>query len=264
MSNELHHVEYGNGTPLVFIHGYNVDHHLLRPFESVFADHSGWRRIYLDLPGHGRTPADVSAPTADAIADVVADTIERLVGSGPFAVCGNSFGGQLSREMVARFGDRVLGVALISPVVVPQAARRRGIHRIFRGAEPEADLAAADPATVAEFTSIAVEHSASAWAAFTRYVAPGLAAYDRDFARRLLESFELSVRPEERFGTFDRPSLVLTGRQDQGVGYLDQFELLASYPRMTYVALDRAGHNVHLDQPDVSRALFGDWLRRMA
>lgn len=264
MTSELHHVEYGDGIPLIFLHGYGVDHHLLLPFESVFADHPNWRRIYLDLPGHGRTPADVSAPTADAIADTVAATIGDLVGTNSFAVAGNSFGGQLAREMVARFSDQILGMALIAPVVVAREDRRRGVHRTFQSAGPSADLAAAGPETVAEFTSIAIEHSEAAWAAFLRYVDPGLASYDREFARQLLDSFELSVRPEDRFETFDRPSLVITGRQDQGVGYLDQFELLASYPRMTYVALDHAGHNVHLDQPDVSRALFGEWLRRMA
>ena len=57
---------------------------------------------------------------------------------------------------------------------------------------------------------------------------------------------------------------MITGRQDDAVGYEDQFDLLGSYPRMTYIALDRAGHNVHLDQPDVTRALVGEWLDKMA
>lgn len=103
-----------------------------------------------------------------------------------------------------------------------------------------------------------------AWAAFTRYTAPGLSAHDRRFTTDLLEEFELTVTPEDRFVTFDRPALMITGRQDDAVGYEDQFDLLGSYPRMTYIALDRAGHNVHLDQPDVTRALVGEWLYKMA
>lgn len=263
MSTQLHHTEYGDGIPLVFIHGYNVDHHLLLPFEFAFKGQPHWRRIYLDLPGHGDTPAGDVPATADAVADAVAATIRQLLGDTRFAVCGNSFGGAMAREMVARFGSQVLGVALIAPVAVAQERRRRGVHRIFDDGQAAMDFSGNDPQLVADFTQIAIEHTRTAWDAFKRYVAPGLRSCDRTFADALLESFDLTTVPETRFDTFDAPALVITGRQDQGVGYLDQFDLLPSYPRMTYVALDRAGHNAHLDQPEISRALFTDWLRRM-
>ncbi|WP_040163502.1 alpha/beta fold hydrolase [Microbacterium gorillae] len=264
MSFELHRVEHGTGKPAIFIHGFTVDHHLLLPLESAFADRHGWRRIYLDLPGHGRTPAGCPA-TADAVADAVSDTIAEVLGDDvPFAVCGNSFGGQIAREMVARYRDRVLGLALIAPLVQPRSRRRRGVRRTFPSDAPAVDLTNEDRERVAEFTDTAVEHTAVAWANFTRYVAPGLSAHDRGFATRLLEKFDLAVAPEDRFTTFDRPGLMVTGRQDDGVGYEDQFDLLSSYPRMTYVALDRAGHNVHLDQPEITRALVGEWLDKMA
>lgn len=265
MSHKLHRVEHGDGTPLIFIHGFTVDHHLLLPLESAFTGRQGWRRIYLDLPGHGRTRAGSCPARADAIADAVANTIEELLGDDEsFAVCGNSFGGQIARDMVARYGDRVRGLALIAPVVRPREHRRRGIHRTFHAVTEAVDLSTQDPQLVAEFTETAVEHTAMAWAAFTRYTAPGLSAHDRRFATDLLEEFELTVTPEDRFVTFDRPALMITGRQDDAVGYEDQFDLLGSYPRMTYIALDRAGHNVHLDQPDVTRALVGEWLDKMA
>jgi pimeloyl-ACP methyl ester carboxylesterase len=264
MSHQLHRVEYGDGTPLIFIHGFTVDHRLLLPLEYAFTDRPGWRRIYLDLPGHGQTPVGSHPATADAVADTVADVARRLVGETPFAVCGNSFGGQIARDLVARFGDQVLGVTLIAPVVTPRPQRRRGTHQTFHARETALDLRHRDPELVAEFTRTAVDHSPGAWADFNRYVAPGLEVYDREFAARLLRDFDLTTAPEVRFSSFGRPALTITGRQDDAVGYEDQFALLNSYPRMTYVALDRAGHNVHLDQPDLTLALFGDWLDRMA
>ena len=45
-----------------------------------------------------------------------------LVGSTPFALLANSLGGLLARNLVAQFGDQVLGLALIAPVVDPDAA----------------------------------------------------------------------------------------------------------------------------------------------
>lgn len=264
MSHELHRVEHGDGTPLFFIHGFTVDHHLLLPFESSFTDRPGWRRIHLDLPGHGRTPAGSHPATADAVADTVADIVRRLAGDRPFALCGSSFGGLMARDMVARFGDQVAGLALIAPVATTLERRRRAIHRTFDDRLPVADPNGADPDLVAEFSANAVDRSEAAWTAFTNYVAPGLIAHDQEFTGRLARSFDLTVSPEDRFSTFDRPALVITGRQDGAVGYEDQFDLLGSYPRMTYVALDRAGHNVHLDQPDLTRALFGGWLDQLS
>lgn len=128
----------------------------------------------------------------------------------------------------------------------------------------QSTYASRDPDLVAEFNHTAVEHSAAAWAEFNRHVAPGLAAHDHEFAERLLAAFDLTTTPEDRFDTFDRPALMITGRQDNSVGLEDQFALLRSYPRMSYVALDRAGHNVHLDQPLITRALLEGWLDAMA
>lgn len=267
MSHELHRVEHGDGTPLFFIHGFTVDHHLLLPFEATFADRPGWRRVHLDLPGHGRTPAGSHPATADTIADTVAHTVRQLAGDRPFAICGSSFGGLMARDVVARFGDQVLGLALIAPVATTLDRRRRAIHRTFDDqpmTQPMTQPSGADPDLVAEFETFAVDRGNEAWAAFTKYVAPGLAAHDREFARDLARAFDLEVAPEERFSTFDQPALTIAGRQDNAVGYEDQFDLLSAYPRMTYAALDRAGHNVHLDQPSLALALFGGWLDQLS
>ena len=233
----LHHVEHGTGTPIVFIHGYTVDHRLLLPLEAAFAEHPNWRRIYLDLPGHGRTRATAGEPSADALADTVAATIDELIGADtPYAVCGNSFGGQLARELVARHGVRVLGLALLAPVVRP-----RGRRSIPRDARP------IDTMSVS----------------YTTHAEPGVRNHDGEFAARLDRAYDLSTRPEDRFDTFDNPSLLIVGRRDDSVGYADQFELLESYPQLTYAALDDAGHNVHLERPGLTNALFTDWLDRL-
>ena len=70
--------------------------------------------------------------------------------------------------------------------------------------------------------------------------------------------------PPEGDGQFDRPSLILTGRQDDSTGYLEQFALLPHYPRATYAVLDVAGHNLQLEQPELFGALVREWLQRAA
>jgi len=53
---KVHYEIYGEGRPILMLHGWPVDHHLLmRGFEPIFNDYVGWKRIYLDLPGMGNT-----------------------------------------------------------------------------------------------------------------------------------------------------------------------------------------------------------------
>ncbi len=53
----MYYEEFGTGIPIVMLHGWPADHrHMLADMEPVFEHVTGWRRIYPDLPGMGRTP----------------------------------------------------------------------------------------------------------------------------------------------------------------------------------------------------------------
>ena len=55
----MYYVEHGNGFPVLVLHGSGVDHReMAAALEPLFAQRPGYRRIYVDLPGMGRTPAD--------------------------------------------------------------------------------------------------------------------------------------------------------------------------------------------------------------
>ena len=47
------------------------------------------------------------------------------------------------------------------------------------------------------------------------------------------------------------------------VGYADAWRRLDHYPRASYVVLDGAGHNLHLDQPAQTATALTDWLDRL-
>jgi len=53
----VHYELLGEGRPIIMLHGWSVDHrHMVSDMEPLFRQRDGWKRIYLDLPGHGRTP----------------------------------------------------------------------------------------------------------------------------------------------------------------------------------------------------------------
>lgn len=258
----LHHIEFGTGFPVVLLHGYTIDHRLLLPLEPVFAERDGWRRLYVDLPGSGRSPRLHGSVTAEAMGEAVLRFLDKTVGDQPFAVVGISYGGQLARHVVAERGEQVLGTALIAPLVRPGGERTLPERQVLT--RDEALLASLDPQDREAFTGIALYQDAAGWSAFRDHVLPGIRAHNREDAAELLKAYMLEQNPESRFGTHDGQHLLVTGRQDHMVGWRDQIELLDHYPRMTYAAVDGAGHNVHLDQPAVVNGLLGRWLDSMA
>ncbi len=256
-----HVVRHGASVPLIAVHGNGVDHRLLLALDDSLAEGGAWERTYLDLPGFGSTPALTGEGGLPHLAQWLTETTSALVGSAPFALVANSLGGLLARHLVAQFGDQVLGLALIAPVVDPDASRRTRPERtvVDRDEELLAELTDADRD---EFTGMAVRQTRDSWAAFERWALPGVRAADPDAMQRLAADYALGTVPEERGPTFRGPTLVVAGRQDHVVGYEDQLRLLPHYPRASALVVDAAGHNVHLEQPAIVGAAVADWARR--
>ncbi len=62
---------------------------------------------------------------------------------------------------------------------------------------------------------------------------------------------------------FEKPTLILMGRQDAHVGYRDGWDILEFYPRATFVVLDRAGHALGVEQEGLFQAIVNEWLDRV-
>ncbi|MFE5673074.1 alpha/beta fold hydrolase [Agromyces sp. NPDC056523] len=258
----LNVVEHGSGVPLVALHGFPVDHRVMSGcLEPIFEADEPIRRIYPDLPGLGASPGDGVSSTRDVLERIDA-FIDETVGAEPFLLVGESYGGYLSRALVQRRGDQVLGLALICPSVVADAAARMLPAQAVR--RPDAGLIARlDPVEAAEFTDIAVVESQAALDRFRTDVAPGLAAGDPDAIARIRADYALD-EPIEGGPRFMAPTLIVAGRQDSVVGYRDQWRLIEHYPTATFVVLDVAGHNLQFERPDLFASLVRDWLDRVA
>ncbi len=258
----MHFVEHGAGTPILIIHGFCVDHHVLLGLDPALAANGEWRRVYLDLPGMGQSPAGPEIDSADAVADAVSSFVRETFGSEGFAVLGNSFGGMVARHLVAEFGEQVLGVPLICPVAVADRDARVLPAKAVLRSDPVL-MATLSPEDSSDYEEMAVVQSPENWLRFRDAVLPGLRAFDQVATARISNNYALTTEPEARFETYQGPALIVTGRQDHVVGYEDQMDLAGSYPRATIAVLDQAGHNAHLDQPQLTAALLGEWLDRV-
>ncbi|MEV8511919.1 alpha/beta hydrolase [Dactylosporangium sp. NPDC051484] len=260
----MHFVERGSGTPVLAVHGWTPDHRLmLGCLEPLFERLPGYRRLYPDLPAMGNSPAPPEIASSDDLLAELDRFVGERIGDEPFLLIGESYGGYLARALARIHRDRVRGLALICPIgtKVEQAERTVPPHETLR-TEPdlEADpdfLANADP----EFLEMAVVRTPETWRRHRDEVQPGLDAADAEAMARIRRRWVLSCDPEDG-PPFERPALILTGRQDSTVGYADQFALLPHYPRATYAVLDVAGHNLQLEQSALFEALVAEWLER--
>ncbi len=119
----LTYEDAGAGEPaVVLIHGWAFGNrsHLAPQFEHLS---SSRRTILLDLPGHGGSdpaPRGFGFPEGAAAIGALLDAtgIDRAV------VCGHSFGGRLAVEVAAAYPSKVVGAALLDPVILfPPAVR---------------------------------------------------------------------------------------------------------------------------------------------
>ncbi|GAA1957931.1 alpha/beta hydrolase [Amycolatopsis minnesotensis] len=255
--------EFGTGVPVLALHGWTPDHRLMSGcLEPVFAGRPGYRRLYPDLPGMGRSPGG-AARGSDDMAAAVSSFVDEHIGTAPFLLVGESYGGYLARALVRERPGQVRGMALICPIGTEVEHARRTVPPPVVLKEDPALVASMTPEEAADFTGIAVVQSPEILARYRAEIAAGLALADAAAMARVRENWTLSVVPETG-PAYARPVLVLTGRQDSVTGYEDQYALLGHYPRASFVVLDGAGHNLQLEQPGLFGALFGEWLDRVA
>ena len=261
----VHYEVQGEGRPLIAIHGWGVDHRLMKGcIEPCFKGNPGpWQRIYFDLPGMGRTPGRPWITGSDAMLDVVTDFIEHVLPGERFALAGESYGGYLSRGLVAQMAERIDGLFLLCPLADPETQFDHAppLKVLQKG---QALLDGLDPADREAFCFVAVRQTEDCWRRYRENVLPGLRCKDQTFLETCLGQhvpFTFAIDTPAR--PFEKPTLILAGRQDSMVGYKDQWAFLEAYPRASFVVLDKAGHALESEQPALLQALFGEWRARI-
>ncbi|WP_298041240.1 alpha/beta hydrolase [uncultured Microbacterium sp.] len=249
----------GEGIPLIAIHGFGVDHRIMLPLEDMVPD-AGWQRVYIDLPWAEGT-SDTGARTPRELAHQVMEEVRDLAAGGPFAIIGNSFGAMVARHIAHALPEQSLGLATLAGVFeMDHALRTLPEHEVVVADEAVLQAAGADRDA---FTEMAVVQTPATLEAFRRFVVPGAAGADLRVLERLSRTYAEASAPEnDATGPFTAPALHIFGRQDQVVGFEDGLAHRAHYLRGTFVVLDGAGHNLHLEHPGAVGALVRDWLSR--
>lgn len=254
----------GDGKPIIMLHGYSVDHRLmLGCMETLFSEKDNYKRIYIDLPGMGKSESAEWINNAETMLDIIIDFIGKIIPKENFLIVGESYGGYLSRGVIYKMTHRVDGIALICPVTIADNKKRNVPQHIVLSKDNKL-FSKLTSEEAEDFNSMAVVQSEAIYERYKNEIMSGVKIADNRFLEGFKETgYGFSFDVDKLNEKFDKPALMLLGRQDSCVGYKDAWSILENFSRATFAVLDRAGHNLQIEQDDLFNSLMSEWLERV-
>ncbi|MBX3437539.1 MAG: alpha/beta fold hydrolase [Planctomycetaceae bacterium] len=241
---ELHTVDCGSGPPLLFVHGFPLDHTMWQGQIDHFA--ATHRVIAPDLRGFGKSEVKDQPVSMTTYADDLAELLDALSVSEPVSFCGLSMGGYIAWAFVERYRDRLASLILCDTRAAAdnEAARRTREQTALRVLQ-EGPAFLADgmleklfaPQTRAQNAAIITETQN-----MIRSTSPtSVAAASRAMANR----------PDvtDRLAKIELPALLIAGEHDAISPPSEMREVAQALPRATFVEIADAGHMAPLEQP---------------
>jgi pimeloyl-ACP methyl ester carboxylesterase len=250
----LHYKEYGEGQPLIILHG-------------VFGSLNNWRTVSgklatqcmvyaVDQRNHGASPhvAEMSYP---AMAADLLEFMDRL-GIASAAVLGHSMGGKTAMQFALNFPDRLDALIIVDIAPRPYATFHDGIvdtlcaidlPRFSRREEIDGALATGIPdARVRQFLLTNLRRDdggAFQWRLNLQAIR----------ANRL-HLLEAVTGPSP----FRKPALFVRGGRSSYVPDADQPLIRSLFPRAEFRTIAEASHWVHADAPDAFSQIVLEFL----
>ena len=259
--HELDYEIRGDGRPLVLLHGLAVDRRvLIDTCEPALEALGGFRRIYVDLPGHGASTANLERVGADSLVASLSAFVREVAGPQPFLL-GYAYGGYLAQGILRELPEAG-GLFLVCPTVEADFGKRNVPPRrvlVRESPLPYSD----DPREQPAFEEVAVLQTRPLLERFQRVVHLANIAADQETMARTRGAYAMSRPYMQALQAFERPVAVVCGRDDHWVGYEDGLRLVRAFRRAEYVVLPDCGHLLPLEQPDRFRATLESWLKRL-
>ncbi len=247
----------GDGKPVLIIHGWGLSKLTMKAiFEPVFSDVGGYKRYYIDLPGMGHSEHG-NVRNSDDMLLLLHDFAQKVI-KDKFIIIGHSYGGLLTRGLVNRYQSMIEKIISLVPCIIPGV--RQGRTEPLTVIEQDDELLSQlTDEQRSSFTAMNVLLTRRVWERYEKYLMPALASADWEFLNNTLEG-AFSFDPDDLPAPCTLPMLIIAAKQDTEVGYKDQFDLMKIYPNSTYIAVDKAGHNLPIEQPEIFEGIVSSWL----
>jgi 3-oxoadipate enol-lactonase len=249
----------GQGLPVLFVHGFPLDHTMWAGQLDVIS--SQHRTIAPDLRGFGLSRSTGVPPalrfTMEQFADDLAEMLDALRIDEPIVYCGLSMGGYIAFQFWRKYAERLRGLILCdtragADAAEAAAARRAMADRVLaEGPAPLVDTMLTR--LFAEATQRGRPEMVEALRRVMTANSPeGIAAATRGMA----------LRPDmtASLGQIRCPTLVLVGRQDAISPPAEMREIAKAISGAKFVEIPDAGHLAPLENPAAVNAAILDFL----
>lgn len=264
----VHYIEHGQGRPLLCIHGFPEDHGVMVGcVEPLMTEADAYRRIYIDLPGMGLSPANFSIRCGDDMLDTLQGFIREVIEEEQFLLAGQSYGGYLALGLTYKMAAQIAGLYLLCPCTIADRTRRILPKRKLVRREEIVRGSGATEAEFEEFLEYAAVATQYTWDRYAKEILPAFGRADEAFitAYQSGAGYGFSFESAMREGIhFEGPACFLTGALDDCTGYADAWALLPGFQDASFTALAGAGHNAQIEYPEYFGFTFRDWLGRCA
>lgn len=256
---------WGKGQPIIILTGWGNSASLSASWwEPIFHQRPGFQRIYIDPPGHGKTPGKDWITNQDKMLDIIIGCIDKITKGKRFVLMGHSLGAYYARGVIYHRANLIDGLFMAVPIIKAEDFKRTvPPHTIL--ADNPSEVATLTPAEAKMLWMVNVQSKST----LDRIRA--MAGQDSggvenskflEKIRRVPEKYAFSFDVDSLSKPFLKPTLIITGRQDSMAGYKDTWKILDNYPRATYVLFDRAGHLLE-DKDHMISTLVAGWLDRV-
>jgi pimeloyl-ACP methyl ester carboxylesterase len=254
----LHVEQRGVGPVLLVLPSFRFDSGAMAAVvEPALTTAPGWTRLYVDLPGTGRS-APVE-PHSDAVLDAVVEAVRTTVGDRRLAVTGWSYGGFLAAGLVRRLPEQVVGLQMVC-----SGFRIRPQDRDLSGvlpSDPEPGWLDAAPPHLHDHLAAAVGVQTAQVAARVAGVLGRIGPGHEEYLGRLQrEGFVLA--DQDAPTSLDGPVSLVAGRRDRLAGFRGMFPALDGFPHGEFALAAEAGHYLPVEDPEFFAAAVQRWLRR--
>jgi pimeloyl-ACP methyl ester carboxylesterase len=260
---EVNYVDYGEGEPILFVHG--LAGCWRNWLENIPYFASNHRVLALDLPGFGHSPVpswDISMP---AYGQLLHDFLAKLGIERVAALVGNSMGGFVSTEAVIQQPERFDRLVLVSAAGISFAEMKgRRTQALARSIEAAAPFLAGDRRFV--LTRPGVRQFAFGGVMRTpaklrpellgEQARPGLSA--PGFADAMVSISGYDTR--QRLPEIEIPTLVVWGLNDRIVPVEAALGYHRLIPRSRLEIFERTGHVPMLERPARFNALVEEFM----
>lgn len=244
---KLHYIEAGQGDPIIFLHGFTLDHRQWSQQVGFFSgvdrtDGYAYRTIALDSRGHGKSDAPASGYSRAHRVEDLKQFVDMLK-IDRFHLVGLSMGGTTGLGFALEHADRLKSMTLVSSAAagysigkkisrLDQIAKKRGLEAAKeRWMKMTLSFYKEDQAHISDLmTQMVNDHSGAIWIDERRGKYP---------------------REEDlpRLNRIDVPTLIICGQVDKVFHEVGE-KIHKRIKNSRFISYPGVGHMINLETPD--------------